>query len=606
MLALYRKYRPAKFSELIGQDMIRDTLLSEVANKMLAHAYLFTGPRGLGKTSTARILAAAVNCERLKDGEPCGECSRCVAIRGGRYLDLIEIDAASQTGVDNVRENIIESARFIPQAGPYKIYILDEAHMLSTSAWNALLKTLEEPPLSVIFIFATTESRKIPDTILSRCQQFRFRPVEHEVLKKRLVSIAKAESIIVDEEVFDEVALRAGGYVRDAESLLGQLFSLGGKSVTWKDAQVILERSSLESVSSFLKTLLKGDAENAFQQLNELQEEGVDVPRFTLDLLEALRAMHYRAITEDNHPLYIRRHGKAGIAMIGEMLKLQHDQAILRKALGIIIDQLDKSREVPSDLVLEIIAGDLAHHFSVSSGSQSNTHNENVSAQSGSSPLGMHNFSADATKPLERLSLSETGLSPRKIGIPSRRIEASEQLPHNENDRTLPPVSPAPVTEQKDRSQIKNIPAPAIKANIKEAVVEPISETLADESAESKLESKKHNPVGITLHKVKELWETVIEKVHKKNHALPFVLKFAEPLEVQANQVRLGCKYQFHHDRLINHENRLIVEQALSEVLGAPTVIKIEFVAAPIALPKPEDAAFDKMVNLFGGKVVER
>lgn len=549
MLALYRKYRPAKFSELIGQDTIRDTLISEVANKMIAHAYLFIGPRGTGKTSTARILAAAVNCERPKGGEPCGACSRCGAIRAGRYLDLIEIDAASQTGVDNVRENIIESARFIPQAGPYKIYILDEAHMLSASAWNALLKTLEEPPPGVIFVFATTESRKIPDTILSRCQQFRFRPVEHEVLKKRLVSIARAESIKVDEEVFDEVALRAGGYVRDAESLLGQLFSLGGKSVTWKDAQGILERSSLMSVSAFLETLLKGNVENAFQQLNELQEEGVDVPRFTLDLLEALRAMHYRAITGDNHPLYIRRHGKAGIAMIGEMLKFQHDPIVLRKALGIIIDQMDKSREAPSDLVLEIIAGDLAHHFSASSGSRGNS--------------------------------------------------------DDSEDRTPPSVPSIPLTAQKDGNQAKNNPTPAIKAKETEAKAEPILEISADESAESKLESKKHNPVGITLGKVKELWETVIEKVHKKNHALPFVLKFAEPLEVQANQVRLGCKYQFHHDRLINKDNRLIVEQALSEVLGSPTVIKIEFVKAPVTLPNPEDAAFDKMVNLFGGKVVE-
>lgn len=549
MLALYRKYRPAKFSELIGQDAIRDTLLSEVANKMIAHAYLFIGPRGTGKTSTARILAAAVNCVRPKDGEPCGECSRCSAIRTGRYLDLLEIDAASQTGVDNVRENIIESARFIPQAGPYKIYILDEAHMLSPSAWNAFLKTLEEPPLGVMFIFATTESRKIPDTILSRCQQFRFRPAEHEVLKKRLKKIAQAESVKVDEEVFDEIALRAGGYIRDAESLLGQLFSLGGKSVTWKDAQGILERTSLERVSTFLKTLLKGDADNAFQQMKELQDEGVDVPRFTLDLLEALRAMHYRAITEDNHPLFIRRHGKAGIAMIGEMLKLQRDPVLLRGALGIIIDQLDKSREVPSDLVLEIIAGDLAHHFSGSSGSKGRV--------------------------------------------------------NNKNDDTPPPVPPVPVSVHKDKNQEKNNLASATKVKEAETKVASFAEVSADESGESKLETKKHNPVGITLGKVKELWETVIEKVHKKNHALPFVLKFAEPLEIEANQVRLGCKYQFHHDRLVNKENRLIVEQALSEVLGTPTVIKIEFVEAPATPPNPEDAAFDKMVNLFGGKVVE-
>src|SRR3990167_8771327 len=215
MLALYRKYRPETFGALIGQAHTKEILQAEVAHNQVAHAYLFVGPRGTGKTSTARILAAAINCEKQKGGEPCTVCAHCKAIREGRYLDLIEIDAASQTGVDNVRENIIESARFIPQAGPYKIYILDEAHMLSASAWNALLKTLEEPPPGVIFVFATTESRKIPDTILSRCQQFRFRPVEHEVLKKRLVSLAKAESIKVDEEVFDEVALRAEGHTSE-------------------------------------------------------------------------------------------------------------------------------------------------------------------------------------------------------------------------------------------------------------------------------------------------------------------------------------------------------------------------------------------------------
>ncbi|MEW6610470.1 MAG: DNA polymerase III subunit gamma/tau [Patescibacteria group bacterium] len=544
MLALYRKYRPAKFSELIGQEVVRDTLRSEVANKMTAHAYLFIGPRGTGKTSTARILAAAVNCEQPQGGEPCGACSRCSAIRNGRYLDLIEIDAASQTGVDNVRENIIESARFIPQAGPYKIYILDEAHMLSISAWNALLKTLEEPPPGVIFIFATTESRKIPDTILSRCQQFRFRPVDHEALKKRLRRISQAEGVSVDEEVFDEITLRAGGYIRDAESLLGQLFSLGGTSVTWKEAQGILEHSSLEDILSFLKTVMHGDAENAFRQLNELQEEGVDVSRFTIDLLEALRAMHYRAITRTDHPLYIRRHGKAGIALIEELLGLPQDPMVLRKALGIIIDQLDKSREVPSDLTLEIITGELAHHFA--------------------------------------------------------HVSGRRDYIRDDHGHTRPPPPQASEGVQKDGSKEKDNPTSAKKT--KSA---PLAETSVDEKEELKLASKKHHPAGITLHKVKELWQTVIEKVHKKNHALPFVLKFVEPLEVEENQIRVGCKYQFHHDRLSALENRRIVEQALSEALGVPTIIKIEYVAEAAAPPSQEDAALDTLVNLFGGRVVE-
>src|SRR3989338_3955356 len=314
MLALYRKYRPETFGALIGQAHTKEILQAEVAHNQVAHAYLFVGPRGTGKTSTARILAAAINCEKQKGGEPCTVCAHCKAIREGRYLDLIEIDAASQTGVDNVRENIIESARFVPQVGKWKTYLIDEAHMLSSAAWNALLKTLEEPPERVMFIFATTEPRKIPDTILSRCQQFRFTPVEFEVLKARLTFIAQEEGVVVEKKVLSEIALRAGGYIRDAESLLGQVLSLGGKKVSWKDAEGILGHTATDAVQGLMACVVKGAAGDAVEKLEELREEGGDLYQLPGHALDLLRAMHYHALTDRYHPLLVKRYGSEGIA----------------------------------------------------------------------------------------------------------------------------------------------------------------------------------------------------------------------------------------------------------------------------------------------------
>lgn len=290
-LTLYRKYRPKTFAELVGQHHIRVTLSHEVESGQLAHAYLFTGPRGVGKTTVARLLARAVNCPGRKGAEPDNACPACLDMLAGSALDIIEIDAASQTGVENVRENIIANARIAPGRLRYKVFIIDEVHMLSIGAFNALLKLLEEPPAHALFILATTEVHKVPETILSRCQRFDFHRVSIDDLKTRLTTLARWEAITVDEVVLDDLARRAEGSVRDAESLLGQLIALGEKRITADVAAVALPRTDLRSVLAFFDCFVRKDRVGAIDLLHTLLDEGISLPQFLRQFVEMVRAV---------------------------------------------------------------------------------------------------------------------------------------------------------------------------------------------------------------------------------------------------------------------------------------------------------------------------
>ncbi len=287
-LVLARKWRPGTFDDITGQEYITRSLKNAVSTGKTAHALLFSGPRGVGKTSSARILAKALNCKHGPTPSPCSECSFCVEIAEGKSLDVIEIDAASHTGVNDVRE-IIENIKYLPASGKYKIYIVDEAHMLSQSAFNALLKTLEEPPPHVVFILATTEVHKVPVTILSRCQRHDFKKVPVEQIRERLTTITTAEGIEVGEETLYTVAREADGSMRDALSLMDQLLATFGNSIAHDDAVRILGVLDRNILKSVLHAVIGKDPKSAIEALNLAMEKGIEPKRFAEDLLRGLR-----------------------------------------------------------------------------------------------------------------------------------------------------------------------------------------------------------------------------------------------------------------------------------------------------------------------------
>ena len=284
---LARKYRSQDFKSLIGQDVLVKTLTTAINTGRIAHAYIFTGIRGTGKTSTARILAKALNC-LSSDGptaNPCGVCENCRAIAAGQHIDVMEIDAASHTGVDNMRD-ILDAAQYRPTNGRYKVYIIDEVHMLSTSAFNALLKTLEEPPEHVIFILATTEIRKVPVTILSRCQRFDLVRVPVETLKKHFAWIASQENIELSDGANELLARAADGSVRDGLSLLDQAIAQTGGHVDEKSVLEMLKRADRGVVVGFMETLLSGDVSTALAKSDEIYNNGADLSMLLTDMME--------------------------------------------------------------------------------------------------------------------------------------------------------------------------------------------------------------------------------------------------------------------------------------------------------------------------------
>lgn len=293
MSTLYRDYRPTNFSQVFGQNHIKITLQNEIASNKNAQAYLFCGPRAVGKTTLARVMAKALNCEKREDGEsePCNDCPSCNSINNGTYLDVVEIDAASNTGVDNVRENIIASARVLPAKGKFRVFIIDEVHMLSLSAWNALLKILEEPPKQVVFILCTTEMHKVPLTIISRCERFDFKRISVADIVSKLQNIVSQEKVDVEMEVLEAIARQSGGHLRDAESLLGQVLSLGKGKISWNEAELIIPRYNHNEIIDLFDAISKKDAGSAIRLINNAVDGGLNLKSFVGEGIVILRKM---------------------------------------------------------------------------------------------------------------------------------------------------------------------------------------------------------------------------------------------------------------------------------------------------------------------------
>ncbi|MGD2206010.1 MAG: DNA polymerase III subunit gamma/tau [Anaerolineae bacterium] len=287
--ALYLKYRPQTFEEVVGQEPITQTLRNALRQGRLRHAYLFTGPRGTGKTTTARLLSKAVNCHAPKKERPCNECPICIAINEGRLLDLIEIDAASNRGIDEIRD-IREKVGFRPSEGRFKVYVLDEAHMLTEQAFNALLKTLEEPPPHVIFALVTTDPHKIPATITSRCQRFDFKRIRMQAIIDRLAYVAEQEGLTVEPAALELIARQGAGALRDAISLLDQLTSYGDE-ITLDQVQMVLGTVAGEAAGKVAACLASGDVTEGLGLINDAVNDGADPRQFSREVVEYLRGL---------------------------------------------------------------------------------------------------------------------------------------------------------------------------------------------------------------------------------------------------------------------------------------------------------------------------
>ncbi|MCK4539575.1 DNA polymerase III subunit gamma/tau [Candidatus Parcubacteria bacterium] len=511
MVTLYRSYRPRNFKEIVNQNHIKITLEHEIELNKIAHAYLFCGPRGIGKTTIARVFSKAVNCVNRKDGEhePCDNCDICDEINAGRNMDIIEIDAASHTGVDNVRDNIISAARVAPSRSKYKVFIIDEVHMLSISAFNALLKILEEPPQNVIFILCTTEVHKIPATIISRCQRFDLKRISVTDIAKKLQYIAEHEKIEIGKEILEAIARRSEGHMRDAESLLGQVVVIGGNKITQKEADLVIPRSDLNEAINLIQAMINNDAGSGIAIVNNLLNEGVDLKRFLSDVIELLRKIMLSKI----NPALSEKLGLE----LGESIEVKLNNAGMSAKLPQLIMMIEKLISAKNDLKSSFII----------------------------------------QLPLEMAI----------VEICSGQQEVKST---NFNQRFANPVSPPPAPIQTALHQ--NI---GDSANQQDSQKNKNIEAAESQKVEKNLHSQVlTEKVKISKEEILSKWNEVLVYVKKYNHSLTFILRVCEPRGIENNKLCLAFKYKFHKDRISDISIKNIIEEVLLEVYKQPILIE--------------------------------
>ena len=543
---LYRTYRPQTFAAVVGQVHVKTTLQAQLASDMLGHAYLFCGSRGVGKTSLARILARAANCTRRGQGsEPCNACAACTEMTAGSSLDLIEIDAASHTGVDHVRDNIIGSTRFSPSRWRYKVFIIAEVHMLSTAAFNALLKTLEEPPAHVLFILATTEPHKLPATIVSRCQRFDFRRLALDDLRSRLTWLLQQEKRTADDAVITAIAQRADGSLRDAESLLGTALSGSSGNLTLAQLQLVVPYADTAAVLDLADRIADRQVADGVALVNEFAEQGVDLPTFTSALIEVLR--------------------KVLLVKLGGRLA-------------------DYGVELPADQETRVTA--IAGRMSLGE----------VSASLGTLIRRKLEFkNSDIPQlPLE-LALVELG----GVGqMPRAALPAAVVPPPPQPAATPPAVPPQPAAKKKS-SPVSALPAATGSARAGSAPT-PLVQDPATAQARAAT-------AAITIEAVRVAWPQVIAKVKEKNFSLFSFLRIGRPAAVVDGTLQIGVRYDFHARQIHELKNRHVLQEVLADVLGASLGVECVIVTAESSEPTyvQEDKVVQSLLDNFGGQVVE-
>ncbi len=574
-MALYLKHRPQTFATIVGQDHIVQTITNQIKSGKVAHAYLFSGSRGVGKTTTARLLAKALNCEKRKEKsfEPCNECSSCTEISAGRAIDVIEIDAASHTGVDNVRENIIENAQFNPTKSPYKVFIIDEVHMLSTSAFNALLKTLEEPPAYIVFILATTELHKLPETILSRCQRYNFKKVPYDILSKHLQTIAKEEKIKIDQEVLDRIINKSDGCVRDAVSLLDQIMATGEKTITAEIASIVLPASNVEETLSLVSSLVNKQAKKGLDIINKLAEDGIRFTQLADDTIELLRIMMITKATAQKSATGVDLSDKVQ----KELSKL--NDLITNHELIRLIDLVMKRRqEIPSSplpqLPLELVVIEWC------------SDNNQGSVISDQRPVA----------------------NEQKSVIGNQESTTTKQS-NDKNNEVIVNNSGNIFSDEKMDSLVDEITDSVEQIRVEEKIeekTEEISKTKLFAEKVKNLIIRDKEPV-CTVEDVKSKWTELLTVINGESPSLTFILKTASVESVEGNTVCISVGFSFHKDKLDGNKCRKQIEELLSKLLDKKVRIDIIVQTKKAVETEPEPIGSKEMMELasaLGGEVV--
>ena len=527
--ALYRKWRPARFDEVIGQEHVTRTLRNAIASGRSGHAYLFCGPRGTGKTTTARLLAKAVNCLHDDEAErPCNQCTNCVAIGQGRFLDLIEIDAASNTGVDDIRD-LRDKINFSPSEGRFKVYIIDEVHMLSTAAFNALLKTLEEPPPHAKFVLATTEEHKVPATIKSRCQQFNFRLLTLDEILERLRWLATQEQLEVEPQALELIARQGAGSIRDAESLLDQLVAAPGDAITLERAQVVLGTASSQAVANLASAWLNGDGPGGLRVIHDALASGADVRQFARQMVDYLRQMLLLQAAGEELPLNLPDEEKRQM--------LAQAQQAERTALINAVKAF------------------------------------NEAALSASS----------SWQPQLPLELAFISLLPEEARQPVRHYAA----------RSEPAPQPPAQEAQPQKIAAESQPAAAAEAQQEEGEETTVPEPAVPQAGPPVQPQRSAPAAGgaITLQAVRANWDNMVSQMRQQDKNLPALLNMAKPLATEGNTIILGFDFPILKGKFEDKvEARQAVAETMSRLLGAKCLVRCVVTDQYTLPPQPEEA----------------
>jgi DNA polymerase-3 subunit gamma/tau len=534
--ALYLKYRPQTFEDVVGQEPITRTLKNALRHGKIRHAYLFTGPRGTGKTTTARLLAKAVNCLAPVEQRPCNECSICRAINEGRLLDLIEIDAASNRGIDEIRD-IRERVGFRPSEGQYKVYVLDEAHMLTEPAFNALLKTLEEPPPHVIFALVTTDPHKIPATITSRCQRFDFGRIPVQAVVDRLAYIAQQEQMTVERGALSFIAHHTTGAMRDAISLLDQLASYGSE-ITLDQAKMVLGTVASEAAAKLAAKLVDGDLPGGLDLINDAVGDGADPRQFGREVIEYLRGL-----------LLIREGAGTRLLSATEEQAAEMEELAQRISVERLLRAIRLFNEAVTDL--------------------------------------RHGLQTIPQLPLE-MALVDSVRHPEPPQSSAQSVRQGAEL-YQTSRPSAQPVNPQPKSEAPQLAK-QDVSAPAEKPTPVEA-----PSSAAGEQAVEQETVGKETPVGmLSLAQVEQAWEMMLHAVRQRNPATEGALRTqCKPVEVTGDELIITFPYPFLKEKLVDPQRKAEIQDALGEVLKSSCRIKLllasEYVPSratnPVAVP---------------------